>query len=513
MFLKTTRKITRLLFSHILLIILLILFQLVAFYLLISYLSDTFEFVYILLMLISVGFVVYLFSEDKSPDYKLIWALVIMLFPAFGGLFYLLWGKKSIDWKVVKNLHQIYEETNGFFPENGEILNELSQEDLDLELQAKYIQNVSHAPVYNNTQAEYFPLGESWFESVKIELEKAEKFILLEYFIIEPGIMYDSILEILKRKANEGVKVYMLYDDWGCVAKFKNNYYKELQAHGINCYKFNPLRPQVYTFMNYRDHRKTMVIDGKVGYMSGLNLADEYINEVVRFGHWKDTACLIRGEAVWSITILFFQLWCFSSKQKVDINWFKAENPDIIEPGFVQPYGDDPLDNFNVAENAYLDVISRSKKYVYIATPYLILDSEMISTLKIAGMSGIDIKIIVPGIPDKWYVDFVTKSNYKVLLEAGVRIFEYTPGFIHAKQFVSDDRMAILGTANLDYRSLFLHFECCTAFYKHKIVDEIKEDMLLTLEDCTEIMLSEVLKTPLITKIIQSLLRIIAPLM
>lgn len=505
-------KLLKLLFSHVFVIGLLIFLQMATFLFIITYLSSRFTFVYGLLSFISILFVIYLFSENKSMEYKLIWALVIMLFPLFGGLFYLLWGKRSTDWKVLHSLKVIYGDTTPLLPTSHELMDNLSAQDRDLGLQAQHIYHVSHMPLYAGCDAEYFPIGEEAFASMLKELEKADRFICLEFFIISPGVMWDSILSILKRKVKQGVEVYMLYDDAGSVARVPKTYDKTLQRYGIHAWKFNPLRAQMYTFMNYRDHRKILVIDGKVGYMGGINLADEYINQTVLHGHWKDTAFLIRGDAVWSMTLMFFQLYTFASKERIDLHKYHMQ-PGSSGEGYVQPYGDDPLDEINVAEDAYINIINRSKKYVYITTPYLILDSELVSALTLAARSGVDVRILTPHIPDKKLVFEVTQSNYRPLVQAGVKIYEYTPGFVHAKMFVSDDKVAVVGTANLDYRSLYLHFECCTAFYLHRLVLDVKQDFLQTLEISQAITWTQIQKTSFGKRIARSLLRVIAPLL
>lgn len=324
--------------------------------------------------------------------------------------------------------------------------------------------------------------------------------------------MWDSILKILENKRAHGVEVRILYDDVGCVATLPALYADYLRQKGFQVGVFNPFRPRLNAATNYRDHRKICVIDGNVGFTGGINLADEYINQKEKYGHWKDTAVLLRGEAVQSLTEMFLELWQFTCHESLSLSDFLPSRSHSCA-GFVQPYGDSPLDNFNLAENVYMQILNHAKNYVYITTPYLILDNEMINALCLAAQSGIDVRIITPHIPDKWYVHMVTRSHYSQLLRAGIRIFEYTPGFIHAKMFVSDDSTAIVGTTNVDFRSFYLHFECGVAFYLSPMVSKVKEDFLRTQNICEEITLEKerAVKAPI--RILRSLLRAFAPLM
>ncbi|MGN1097756.1 MAG: cardiolipin synthase, partial [Clostridia bacterium] len=359
--------------------------------------------------------------------------------------------------------------------------------------------------------------GESCWKDMLIELEKAEKYIFLEYFIIEPGEMWDSIVEILKRKAAQGVDVRVMYDGVGSLTQMPKKYPRELRSYGISCKAYNPLLPFLSTLQNNRDHRKIMAIDGKVAFNGGINLADEYINKKQLFGHWKDTAVRVKGDAAYSFTVMFLQLWqVWQNFDKVEINPedFRPENVPVVKnDGYVMPYADIPNDNYQVGEFVYMEIINKAKDYVHITTPYLILDNEMMTALVNAARSGIDVKIIIPGKADHWYAYYVALDYAKELISNGVEVYEYTPGFIHAKNFVSDDEVAVVGSINLDYRSLYLHFECATWMYNSTAVKDISDDFNETLKKCRLLTVKDLDSRPIWKRIISAILRIFAPLM
>ena len=354
------------------------------------------------------------------------------------------------------------------------------------------------------------------FPAMLEALRSAEHFIFMEYFIINQGYMFQTIVDILEEKAKQGVEVRLIYDDMGCIGTLPPHYYKILQKKGIKCAAFNPFRPVMSVIMNNRDHRKILVVDGTVGFTGGINLADEYINKIERFGYWKDTGVRIEGEGVWSLTNMFLGMWNSIVRSSEDYKKYLPpvhQTWNLDEDGFVQPYGDSPLDHENVGENIYLNIISRAKKYVYIFTPYLIIDHETLVALRNAAKSGVDVRIVTPGIPDKKMVYLLTQSYYTPLLEAGVKIYQYTPGFLHAKSFVCDDEIATVGSVNLDFRSLYLHFECGVFMYRSKAVMQVKQDCMETFACSEEISLAFCRKRPLPVRMLQSLLRLFAPLM
>ena len=381
--------------------------------------------------------------------------------------------------------------------------------------QMRYLQNHAGFPVYTDSQTLYLSPGEKKFDCLLQELKKAQRYIFLEYFIIQEGCMWNSILEILKEKAAQGVKVRVLYDDIGCFLKLPQDYDSQLRSMGIDCRVFNRFKPVLTSMQNNRDHRKIAVIDGKVAFTGGINLADEYINAIERFGHWKDASVMVSGKAAWSFTLMFLQMWELTTGEDEDYAqydpWVLTDCP-VQASGFVQPYADSPMDKENVGEQVYLQIINNARRYLYINTPYLIIDESMMSALCLAAKSGVDVRIVTPHKWDKWFVHVTTRSYYRDLMAAGVRIYEYSRGFIHSKTFVSDDAVATVGTTNLDFRSLYLSFECGVLMYRTEAVAQLKEDFLNTLEQCHEITDGDCQCGP-IRRIFQDVLRLFAPLM
>ncbi len=412
----------------------------------------------------TVGMVLYLINSRMDPTAKITWLIVIMLLPVFGSLLYLFTCKELGHRAVGKRLQKIYEVSRVQELE-GEPLKALASLDSGAAAMTRYVSHYTGVPLCRNSGTVYFPLGENMLERLLQELEKAEKTIYLEYFIIDEGSMWGRILEVLARKAAEGVDVRVMYDGTCEFLLLPKGYPKRLRTLGIQCRVFAPVTPFLSTHYNYRDHRKILTIDGKVAFTGGVNLADEYINEKYLFGHWKDTAVMLQGAAAASFQRLFLQLWNLQDKQSA----FPAE-PEIRageEAGFVLPYCEDPLDQERVGRQVYIDILNRAQRYVSIMTPYLILDGELESALCYAAKRGVAVTLLLPGVPDKKIPYALAKSHYPVLVEAGLRIYEYTPGFVHAKVMVSDDREAVVGTINMDYRSLYHHFEC--AVYLHSV--------------------------------------------
>lgn len=479
-------------------------------------LGNHFVYVYIFFSILSLAVVLYIIGKVENPSYKLAWVVPIMLFPIFGGLLYIFFGGNKVPKPFQERLKQITDSTMLFLKPNIQITKELESIDESVATQSKYISDFVGYPVYKNTTTEYLSPGEKKFERLKEELEKAEHFIFMEYFIVQEGIMWDTILDILVRKAKQGLEVRVLYDDVGCLFTLPYKYYEKLEALGVKCEAFNKFRPSLSALQNNRDHRKITVIDGHTGFTGGINLADEYINAYEKYGHWKDASVMLKGEAVWNLTVMFLQMWNSIREEDKDYNIYRPHiyhKEKFETDGFVQPYCDSPLDGETVGENVYLNLITKAKKYIYINTPYLIVDNEVVTALSIAAKSGVDIRIVTPHVPDKWYVHLMTRSYYSQLVNAGIKIYEYTPGFIHSKTFVCDDELATIGTINLDFRSLYLHFECGTWLYKSKAVMQLKEDFLKTLKVCTPITASYCNSFKWYTKLLQSILRLFAPLM
>lgn len=464
---------------------------------------------------LSMLVVLYIISKDDNPAYKLAWIIPILTFPLLGGILYLMFGDKRPTKRMRIQMDKAAAKVSAFSVSEDHLLERIKEEDKDAYGQMKYINDCAHYPPYRNTESSYYSSGELCYPVLIEELRKAKKFIFMEYFIVEEARMWEGILSILKQKAAEGVEVRFMYDDMGCVALLPYKYYKKLEEYGIKSVAFNPVIPFFSLVMNHRDHRKITVIDGNIGFMGGWNLADEYINEKERFGYWKDTAVMLKGDAVWNLTSMFLTTWnSVRPDKEEDIRRYMPEiltvNPELAE-GYVQPYGDSPLDCENVSESVFLNMINSARDYIYMSTPYLVIDNEMTTALILAAKRGVDVRIITPGIPDKKSVFILTQSYYSRLVQGGVKIYQFDPGFIHAKSFVCDDKFAIVGTINLDYRSLYLHFECGTFFYKTSIAEAVKKDLLDTMEISTEQTYAMTQKN-IFKRLAQAVLRVLAPL-
>lgn len=469
---------------------------------------------YITLYILSIGLAIYVANREDNPTYKMTWVMFILILPIFGALMYLILGAKKVPKSLRVRDGDLQKEISKFTESNKEIEEKIITQDPNAYKQMAYIWNSSKFPAYNQTKTEYYKVGEEYFEALKKELKKAEKFIFMEYFILEEGKMWNEILDILVDKVKQGIDVRLIYDDFGCCTKVKNGYDKYLKKLGIKVKVFNPLKPRLVVQMNNRDHRKIAVIDGKVAFTGGINLADEYINEVTYYGHWKDTGIKLEGKGVWSFTLMFLQFWDYDEKIKDDYHkYYCDEKFNFDGNGIVQPFSDTPTDNENVGENSHINMINNANKYVYITTPYLVIDQEMKNSLILAAKNGIDVRIVVPHIPDKWYVFQLTRHTYKQLLKNGVKIYEYTPGFIHAKNMISDDRFGIIGTINMDYRSYYLHYECGVWLYENDAILDMKKDYLDILEKSKEIKYEDCANDKWYIKILRAILNILAPLM
>lgn len=456
-----------------------------------------------------------LLNGNSDPTAKISWLILIGTIPLFGSMFYA-WTKTEVGHrKVKKRLHSLIAESTHAIPQKQEVLDELRQNDPSAGTLVDYMDRVGCFPIHKNTKVTYFPLGEKKFAAMLEQLEKAEKFIFLEYFIIDEGLMWGKILEILARKVKEGVDVRVMYDGTCELSTLPPDYPERMKQIGIPCRMFSPLRPFVATTFNYRDHRKILVIDGKVAFNGGVNLGDEYINHIEKFGHWKDTAVMLEGEAVQNLTLLFLQMWHVSDKEDMHPEKYLNVPYDVPKDaaGYVMSYGDVPLDEDKVGEMVYMDILNTANSYVHIMSPYLILDGELEMALKFTAERGVDVRMILPGIPDKSLPYAMARSHYKNLLKSGVKIYEYTPGFVHAKVFVSDDKKATVGTINLDYRSLYHHFECATYMEEAPCIKEIAQDFLTTQSQCREVTYDTIKHFSLWTKTLGLFGKIIAPLL
>lgn len=514
------KKLSKLLFSRMVIVGLLIVLQAVILIVAIWKLSEYKIYFQILSILISILAILHIINKDEEPGFKVSWCILILLLPIMGGVLYALFGDNKMSKKFSRKVAGISNKIDQFFEQNykqkEEVKKNLLMQDKEMFRQSYYISNITKMPLHQGTTSTYFPLGDMMFPSMLENLKKAQHFIFLEFFILHEGVMWNQILEILQEKVKQGVEVRVMFDDMGCVSTLPNNYQKKLESYGIKCVVFNPFIPILSVMHNNRDHRKIMVIDGYLGYTGGINLADEYINKINRFGHWKDSGILLEGEAVRNLTLMFLESWNFYRKEDTDFDQFmphEYHKEAFPSDGFVQPFGDSPLDFENIAENVYMNMINNAKDYLYINTPYLIPDYTLLTSLKNAAKRGVDVRIATPHIPDKWYVHITTQSYYKSLIKSGVKIYEYTPGFLHAKSMVCDDKVGIIGTINLDYRSLYHHFECGVWLYHTKTIQSMKEDFLSTQKICLPVTQEFCNKIPIHKKIIAELIKILAPLL
>ena len=479
--------------------------------------GNTAAWIEIRLRIIGVLIVLYIVNNSKHLSSDMLWILSIMVSPVFGTALYLLLGANLLSSETFHNILIRTLDARKYYKQDPEVLKEMEEKAPVHSGQFRYISEGAYFPFYRNTGFNYYGLGDEGYPVMLEELKKAEKFIFMEYFIIEEGTMWNGMLEILKQKAAEGLDVRVLYDDLGSFFTLPLSYARQLEEYGIKCIPFNKINPFIGSIANHRDHRKIMVIDGKVAFSGGVNLADEYINVKVIHGHWKDNIIRITGEAVWSYTVLFLTHW--NALRKTDDNYtvFKVESePTEQFDGYIAPYGETPLGDERTAQNIYLNILNQAKDYCYIFTPYLMIDTDFINSLILAAKRGVDVRLMTPGVPDKKLVYKITQSYYRNLLRGGVRIIEYTPGFVHAKVFVCDDKIATVGTVNLDYRSLYLHFENGTYLYDVSAVMDIKKDFLDTLTVSTEVSLKDRQHArrfrPLSTLLI-GILKLFAPLM
>ena len=465
-------------------------------------------------IIISLCMAFYILNTRIDPTAKLTWIVFVMAVPIFGSLLFF-YTEFDIGHRNFRDrVEGITEENKDKIPQDKEVLDSFISEDPGAASIAHYLQRTGCFPVFDHTEVSYLHIGEDMFEEVLNQLEKARHFIFLEYFIVDEGIMWGKVLEILAKKVKEGVDVRVMYDGTNEFATLPRNYPAMLEKLGIKCKVFAPLTPFVSTHYNYRDHRKIMVIDGNTAFTGGINFADRYINRESVHGHWKDTAVMLRGKAVKGFTLMFLQNWnIYETEGEFDkFLCFPTLSPEESK-GYVIPYGDCPLDKDKVGERVYMDILNRSKRYVHIMTPYLILDGEMETAIKFAAERGVEVSIILPGVPDKLAAYSLAKSHYAALLDAGVNIYEYVPGFIHAKSFVSDDKEGVVGTINLDYRSLYHHFECAAYCYKTSCIGDIEKDFQETLTKCKKITKKNIWENNPNLKYISYIAKVIAPLL
>lgn len=505
-------KILKLLFSKILVVVLLLVVQ-VALIFVATFILELFPLFQLISVIVALGIFFSIVNRKENPEFKIPWLVLLFLLPFFTIMIYLLFARSKMSKKDAARIRSIAEQTQKY-------TDKAKTDDVSAALGGNsgiesYLAKTSYMHGHLDNRVTYYKLGEEFWAALLDELEKAEKYIFMEYFIVHHGKMWNSIHDVLVRKAKQGVEVRLMYDDIGTVGMLKSGYYKKLRKEGINCYKFNTFRPVVSGVHNNRDHRKITVIDGKVGFTGGVNLGDEYINENKRLGHWKDTAIKIEGSAVDNLLALFLQLFDMTAKTESDYaKYFLTEHEKFEDGGYIHPFGDGPKPFYEeqVGENNYINLINAARRYAYITTPYLILDYNLTTALRNAAFRGVDVRIITPHIPDKKMILNMTRSNYTQLLKAGVKVYEYTPGFIHAKMLVADDELAFVGTINLDYRSLVHHYECGAVLYKAPCIKQIKEDVDQTISVSQEVTLQN-FKMGKIASVTNALLNMFSPML
>lgn len=511
---KSKNGVVHIAYGRFLIIAISFILQILLLYHIFTWLGSYLHYVYGGIVIAQFIFMIYLLNINMNATAKMSWFILFMIAPVIG-IFLYVFNALDIGHHAAKErLKVLKEDTKVCMPDNTALLETIKVQDKTLYNLAWYLKQEGHFNIYNQTKVTYFPLGEDKFEEMLKQLSQAKEFIFMEYFIIEEGYMWGSILNILAEKVKQGVEVRVMYDGTCEFSKLPHNYPKRLKELGIECKVFLPVTPFASTLYNYRDHRKILVIDGKVAFNGGINLADEYINKRVIFGHWKDTALMLEGPAVASYTMMFLQMWHLDEKEQEDYTKWIVKDPIQYDvPGYVLPYGSDPIDGEHVGEMVYIDMINHARNYFYMTTPYLILDGEMEKALVLAAKRGVDVRLILPHIPDKKYAFALAQTHYKVLLEAGVKIYEYTPGFVHAKTLICDNFKAIVGTINLDYRSLYHHFECATYLYSMPEIFKIRDDIEALIEISQEMTLENYKQGRFQLRLMGKLLKIIAPLM
>lgn len=510
---KKIKNLLQFVFSRLVVTILLLLLQVIWMFVLFHELTAYASWINFICLAISIIMCAALIRQDSTvPEFKISWMALFMLMPVQGGLLYLMWGDHRPAYRLRRKLEKANKRISPLRTDAPGPYAALEATDPRAARTADYLRKQGGFPLYGDTDVTYYSSGETMFPAMLAAMEGAEHYIFVEFFIIAQGKMWDAVHEVLKRKAAHGVDVRVIYDDAGSVTRLPVGYWRKLEEEGIQALPFNPFVPMVNLVMNNRDHRKIMVADGAVAFTGGINLADEYINKLVRFGYWKDSGVRLEGPAARSLANIFLTFWrAHYPKEKLDLPAMLPEVPPRPTDCLVQPFADSPVDRESVAKNAYLDLISQAQKELFICTPYLILDNDLLTALRLAAKRGVDVRIYTPGIPDKPTIFLLTRSYFPNLLQAGVKIYSFTPGFLHAKTWLCDGRVAAVGTVNLDYRSLYLHFECGALLYGGRVLEDIRADFrdleaqsrALSLEDC---------RTGFVGTLVSAFLRLLAPL-
>lgn len=471
---------------------------------------------YIISAVFYIFMITVIVNSDHDASSKITWLTTMAFLPIFGALLYI-YTTVDIGHRVLKKkVTNILKNTKNKITQDKSVIDKVEEICPDVADLNYYLNKSGRFPLYENTDVTYYPIGEKMFQSMLVELDKAKDFIFMEYFIVDDGYMWDNILEVLIKKANEGVDVRVMYDGTCEFALLPRTYPSSLEKLGIHCKVFSPVSPFISTHYNYRDHRKIMVIDGKTAYNGGINMADEYINYTHKYGHFKDVGVMLKGDAVDSFTLMFLQMWSVNERHCDFSKYLNVgDSPSAggyFSNGFVMPFGDCPLDEYDVGKSVYMDILNRAKDYVYIMTPYMIMDGELENSLTFSAERGVDVRIILPHISDSFVAQALAKTHYKKLLDAGVKVYEYTPGFVHAKVFVSDDVKSVVGLINMDYRSLYHHFECATYMYGTRCIEDIKSDYKDTLAKCQQVTYESIKNDKWYIKLIGKVLKFVAPL-
>ncbi len=495
--------------SRVILILPAIALQILWYWCLITILKDYIPLFIELLSLLSVILVLYIVSKRDESSYKILWLIIILTFPILGAWLYMYTGNKrtakALNKRIEKSSHNLK-----LAKTDIDLLENIQKDNIRLAETLQYVSNESNFPIMYNQKAVYFPIGEEMYVDMLKELENAKKFIFLEYFIVEESKFLNSIVDILEQKVKDGVDVRIIYDDLGSISTYSYKNIKNLNKKGIKCIPFNPLI-FIKASLNNRDHRKMLIIDNEIVYSGGINIADEYINIKEKYGHWKDIGFKLVGDSVNNYTYMFIEFWNAFSTKKIDSKTLKANFNGKREDGYILSYYDSPANTESISNNLYIELLSQATDYIWFYTPYLMLGENLMEAFIRTAKRGVDVRIMLPGIPDKKLIYRITRSYYKSLIEAGVKIYEYKPGFLHAKACLVDDIIGTVGTVNLDYRSLFLHFECNSIFYKSNILKDLKKDFKMT-EDKCQLVEKKDINQKLFNRIINAILRIFAPL-
>lgn len=480
-----------------------------------SVLEEWFIYARTISILFYIVVMIYMLNKDEPAAHKLTWTVVLGLFPIPGALIYCMFGNPQQTRRAKKRFNRVNKEASLYLKPDPLLAEKQSKSSHEGASLSKYIQNVCCIPPYDNTDSKYYPSGEAFFDALLEDIRKAERYIFMEYFIITPGKVWNKLHDSLVDRAMNGVEVYIMYDDIGSMKKTPSHFDAELRKEGINAYKFNRISPLPTTLHNNRDHRKITVIDGKVAFTGGVNIADEYANIEKPYGKWKDSALRIEGAAVDGFVFMFTQLYNMFTPEPLDPAEFLSVHTPEHNDGYIQPYGDGPRPMYKdyIGKNLYLGIIYSAKKYLYIATPYLITGYEVEEALIFAAKRGVDVRIITPHIPDKKTVFTMTRSAYAKLIDGGVKIYEYAPGFIHSKIVIADDELGIIGTVNFDYRSFVHHYECGALICKAACLKDIKEDYIKTVYNDGIMQTPDSAKLTLGEKITKTIFGLFAPML